>query len=75
MSRIQTLDEIMARLGQPALLRWVDAPYGAVAAVVRFRHRGAVVDLNPSGAFRLIFQLSSSQVVRDRAEETRRATL
>jgi AraC family transcriptional regulator len=68
MSRIQALDEITARLGPPAFLRWVDAPYGAAAAVVRLRHRGAVVDLSASRAFRLIFQLSSSQVARDATE-------
>ena len=70
MSRIQTLDEITARLGAPAFLRWVEAPYGAAAVVVRFQHRGAVVDLNPSGAFRLIFQLSPSEVIRDGAHGT-----
>ena len=64
MSRIQALDEITDRLGAPAFLRWVDAPFGAMAAVVRFRHRGATVDLSASGAFRLIFHLSSSQVER-----------
>lgn len=68
MSRIQALDEITARLGPPALLRWVNAPYGATAAVVRLRHRGAVVDLSASGVFRLIFQLSSSRVVRGESE-------
>jgi AraC-like DNA-binding protein len=73
MSRIQTLDEITARLGAPVFLRWIDAPYGAVAAVVRFRHRGADLNLNPSGAFRLIFQLSSSEVIREgRAERPSR---
>jgi AraC-like DNA-binding protein len=64
MSRIQTLDEITSRLGAPELLRWVDVPGGAAAAVVRLRHRGAVINLNPSGTFRLLFQLSSSQVLR-----------
>ncbi len=35
MSRIQALDEITERMGPPAFLRWVDAPYDASAAVVR----------------------------------------
>jgi AraC-like DNA-binding protein len=64
MSRIQALDEISARIGAPTFLRWVDAPYGAAAAVVRFRHRGVTVDLHPSRTFRLILQLSSSEVHR-----------
>ena len=65
MSRIQTLDEITSCLGPPMFLRWVEAPYGAAAAVVRFRHRGAVLDLNPSGVFRLILQLSPSEVAHE----------
>ena len=69
MSRIESLDEITGRLGAPALLRWVDAPYGAAAAVVRFRHRGAVVDISASSNFRLIFHLSPSQIVREYGEE------
>ena len=67
MSRIQALDEITTRLGPPAFLRWLDAPYGATAAVARFRHHGATVDLSASGTFRLIFHFSSSQVVREGA--------
>jgi AraC-like DNA-binding protein len=69
MSRIQSLDEITDRLGAPAFLRWVEAPYGAAAAVVRFRHRGAVVDISASSNFRLIFHLSPSQIVRQDGEE------
>ena len=65
MSRIQTVDEIIAQMGPPAVLRWVNAPYGASAAVVRIRHRGAIVNLSASRTFRLIFQLSSSKVARD----------
>jgi len=64
MPRIQALDEITSRLGQPFLLRWVDTPYGGAAAVARFRHRGAVVDLSACGTFRLIFHLKSSQIKR-----------
>ena len=71
MSRIKALDEITARLGTPVLLRWIDAPFGAAAAVVRFRHRGALVDLTASRTFRLIYQLSSSQVMVDGAEPAR----
>lgn len=71
MSRIKALDEITARLGTPVFLRWIDAPFDATAAVVRFRHRGAVVDLSASGTFRLIYQLSPSQVMRDGAEPAR----
>lgn len=70
MSRIQMLDEITSRLGPPAFLRWVEAPYGAAAAVVRFRHRGAVVDLSRSGAFRLIFQLSPTEIMREGKDGT-----
>ena len=69
MSRIQSLDEITDRLGTPALLRWVDAPFGAAAAVVRFRHRGATVDLSATSSFRLIFHLSSSEVIRQGTHE------
>ena len=69
MSRIQSLDEITDRLGAPAFLRWVEAPYGAAAAVVRFRHRGAVVDISASGNFRLIFHLSPSRIVHQGGEE------
>jgi AraC-like DNA-binding protein len=69
MSRIQSLDEITDRLGAPAFLRWVEAPYGAAAAVVRFRHRGAVVDISASSNFRLIFHLSPSQIVHQDGEE------
>ncbi len=69
MSRIQSLDEITGRLGAPAFLRWVDAPYGAAAAVVRFRHRGAVVDISASSNFRLIFHLSPTRIVRQYGEE------
>ncbi len=67
MSRIQVLDEITSQLGPPAFLRWIDAPYGATAVVVRFRHRGAVLNLKPTGAFRLIFQISPSDVLRGAA--------
>lgn len=69
MSRIQVLDEITARLGPPAFLRWIEAPYGATAVVVRFRHRGAVVDLEPTRAFRLIFHVSPSDVLRTESDE------
>ena len=69
MSRIQVLDEITARLGPPAFLRWIEAPYGATAVIVRFRHRGAVVDLEPTRVFRLIFQISASDVLRSESEE------
>jgi AraC family transcriptional regulator len=65
MSRIPALDEITRSLGPPALLRWVDAPFGAAAAIIRIRHRGSAISLSPSGSFRLIFHLSSSEVVRD----------
>ena len=68
MSRIQALDEITIQLGIPCLLRWVNAPYGGSAAVVRFRHRGAVINLSASRTFRLLFQLSSSQVNREGVE-------
>ena len=68
MSRIQALDEITIQLGTPSLIRWVDAPYGGSAAVVRFRHRGAVINLSASRTFRLIFQISSSQVSREGVE-------
>ena len=64
MSRIQSLDEITAQLGPPTLLRWVDTANGATAAVARFRHRGALVDINPSSNFRLIFHLSPSRIIR-----------
>jgi AraC family transcriptional regulator len=47
----------------------VEAPYGAAAAVVRFRHRGAVVDISASSNFRLIFHLSPSQIVRQDGEK------
>jgi AraC-like DNA-binding protein len=69
MSRIRSLDEITDRLGAPTFLRWVEAPYGAAAAVVRFRHRGAVVDISASGNFRLIFHLSPSQIVHQDGEK------
>jgi AraC-like DNA-binding protein len=62
MSRILALDEIIEQLGPPASVCWVDAPCGAVAAIARFRPRGAVVDLSASGTFRLIFQITDSQV-------------
>jgi AraC-like DNA-binding protein len=68
MSRIQAFDEITARLGSPAFLRWVGAPFGGAAAVVRFRHRGAVIDLSASHTFRVIFQLSPAQVLREEVE-------
>ena len=64
MSRIQSLDEITKSLGTPIFLRWVEAPGGAAAAVVRFRHRGAVLDMTASHNFRLIFHLSASHIVR-----------
>ena len=69
MSRIQSLDEITDRLGPPTFLRMVDAPFAATAAVVRFRHRGAIVDLSASSNFRLILHLSSSRVIRQDRED------
>ena len=69
MSRIEVLDEITRRLGPPAFLRWIDAPYGASAVVVRLRHRGAVLDLNPTGDFRIIFQISPTDVLRNATEK------
>ncbi len=62
MSRIPALDEIIEQLGPPADLRWVNAPFGVTAAVARFRHRGATLDLSASGVFRLILHLSDSEV-------------
>jgi AraC-like DNA-binding protein len=65
MSHIVALDEITARLGPPLLLRWVEAPFGATAAIIRVRHRNSAINLSASGVFRLIFHISSSEVVRE----------
>jgi hypothetical protein len=69
MSPIQALDEIAEQLGPPFRLRWVNAPHGAKAAVVRFRHHGAKVELSASGIFRLIFHLSASAVETQKGAE------
>jgi AraC family transcriptional regulator len=70
MPRIAALDEITEQIGPPVRLRWVNAPYGAIAAVARFRHRGAVLDLSASGAFRMIFHLSASNVETQQAAQS-----
>jgi AraC family transcriptional regulator len=62
MSTIAALDEITEQLGPPARLRWVNVLGDKTAAVVRFRHKGAALNLSASGNFRLIFQLTDSEV-------------
>jgi AraC family transcriptional regulator len=68
-SSIKALDEISEQLGPPLRLRWVQGPHGGRAAVARFRHHGATVELSASGISRLIFHLSASAVETQKGAE------
>ena len=60
---MKSLDAIVRTLGEPKALWRVQSGSRTVAAVARWRHRGAVIDLSDADAYQVIFNVSGGQVV------------
>ena len=60
---MRALDTLAATLGPPRVLREVAAGGRMLAAVGRWRHRGASVDLGDTDAVHLVFNVSGGQLV------------
>jgi AraC family transcriptional regulator len=66
---MKTLDQITRALGEPQASRTIHSGSHTVAAIARWRHGGACIDLNGSDAYQVIFNLSGGQIVELQARE------
>ncbi len=60
---MNSLDQITRTLGEPKALWIIQSGSRTVAAIARWRHRGATIDLSDADAFQVVFNLSGGQVV------------
>ena len=66
---MKTLDQIKLALGEPQVSRTILSGSRTVAAVARWRHDGALIDLNGSDTYQLVFNISGGQFVELRTEQ------
>lgn len=62
---MQALEDTIAALGRPLLVRTLGAPAAPMAAIARWRHGAAVVDVAPSDTIRLTMSLVDGRNARD----------
>ncbi len=69
---MNTLDQIVNALGPPQAFREIKIPSSSrsQAAVARWRHQGAFINLSGSDDYQLVFNISGGQVVELYSEET-----
>jgi AraC family transcriptional regulator len=60
---MKIVDKLTSTLGPPVFLREIHGASGPIAAVGRWRHRGACVDFSDSNTMRVVFNLSGGQLV------------
>ena len=60
---MNTVEKLTAALGRPRALRMIANGHHLVAAVGRWRHQGAQVDLSGTGTVQLVFNVSGGQRV------------
>ena len=68
---MQALDETIAMLGEPLLVRTLGAMPNSRAAIARWRHDAMVVDVAPSESIRLAMSLVYGQNARSRHSPSR----
>ena len=66
---IQALEQTIAALGAPVLLRTVGNSVSPVAAIARWRHGGTAIDIAPSDTVRLALSLVDGKHARNPAWE------
>ena len=67
---MQALEDTIAALGKPVLVRTLGAPSASMATIARWRHGAAIVDVAPSNTIRLAMSLIDGQTARDRSGRT-----
>ena len=60
---MNTVEKLTADLGPPRALRVIASGRHLVAAVGRWRHQGAQVDLGVTGTVQLVFNVSGGQLI------------
>jgi AraC family transcriptional regulator len=64
---MRALEETIAALGRPVFVRALGAPSARTAAIARWRHGAAVVDVPPSNTIRLAMSLVDGRNARSRS--------
>jgi len=67
---MQALEDMMAALGQPAFVRALGSVAGPRAAIARWRHGPAIVDVRPSDSIRLAMSLVDGRNAHHRGGAT-----
>ena len=67
---MQALEDTIAALGKPLLVRALGTPSVSMATIARWRHGAAVVDVAPSKTVRLAMSLVDEQTARNRSGRT-----
>lgn len=65
---MKALDDTTAALGRPVFVRALGAASGPAAAIARWRHGAAVIDVAPSPTIRLAMSLVDSRNARSRGD-------
>ena len=60
---MNSLEQITRTLGEPKALWRMQSGSRTVAAIARWRHRGATIDFSEADAFQIVFNISGGQVV------------
>jgi AraC family transcriptional regulator len=60
---MKIVDKLTSTLGPPVILREIHGASGPIAAVGRWRHRGACVDFSDSNTMQVVFNLTGGQFV------------
>ena len=66
---MNTLDQIVRTLGPPQVLRTIGNDFRVQAAVARWRHKGAFVNLSDADTYQLVFNVSGGQIVEVHSRE------